>query len=264
MAWFAFTLLSLGLAANVSLICYFLVHDFKWKNIHILTFNLAISDLLQVISTAIATAMKRILKTDIEFLMEMSAHWFISVSIFHIILLAAERLIAVRAPFWAKVNLTKRRTIIASVLVWVGQAITHIAAILLLIYCTSQNDWEGRVYEAMYIFSWSSLVMSIGIFVLYSYIKYLLLKQIKRHRRSLRKEMSTFIYCTAIALAFVITFCPFDIAMISYGYGSKRFPETETIFVLMNNIFNPLLFLAKELVDRKQKQKPRLTEADRE
>ena len=254
MAWVAFILLPLGFVANVCLIYHFLVYDFKWKNMHILTFNLATSDLLQIIATAIAIAMRKILKNDIEFIMEVSTQWFISVSIFHIFLLAAERLLSIKAPFWAQTNLSKHRTTIASALVWVGQAFIHSAGILVLIYCTHEKKWEERIYDSMYVFSWNSLIMSGGILLLHSYVTFILINQSRHQKRRLKKELSTFIYCTAIALAFVTTHCPFNVSMVRDGYGREKMPKTGNILILINNILNPLLYLAKELVDRKQKQ----------
>ena len=166
MAWLVlFTVMSLGLIINLFLMIYLLSYYKKWKNLQILTFNLAISDFLQQITMATVTfhIKKRIMNQVIDIIVVACAHYFITVSVFHIIVLAAERLIAIRAPFWARVNLTKRRTTIASVLGWLMLGIAHISGFLIIIYCVNRKGFEEIVYQAMYINSCLGLTMSCGI-----------------------------------------------------------------------------------------------------
>ena len=87
----------------------------------------------------------------------------------------------------------------------------------------------------------------------YSYIKFLVLKRVRKHNEGklTRKQLTTLFYCTALAVTFLVSFLPISIAAIINGANAEKIPQTEAMLTLLSGIFNPLLLLFKARFDAK-------------
>ena len=180
----------------------------------------------------ITIALKREIAVLYTNLIFYAINWFFGLDrVLMLVLLAGQRFLAVYLPLKAKLLLTKRRTYISMLIVYIfslGKVCTVSAAAALGVI---KRERSSRAF--ILVFAGNSLLMMLCYLAIF-----IRLYRLKREGR--KKKMRPYLFCFFITVSNLVSTIP----MIVWIYGIKT-DYVPRYLVWLDSIFNPLLYITK-------------------
>lgn len=238
------TLHSLSLLFNI-LVVFTILRRWKERGRYrVMAFSIALSDILFSIINLPIYITNFILHNGSNTLVVFM--FLFHVSLCHIVLLALERFVAIVAPIYAKVNITKGVTEKLLIAIW----IVLLTGYVTLGFCVGyvQKVEEFVQNNLLVGFAWLMLVATVFVGSLYAVVVYKLWNMRQpgevQNKEQKRKHMKAVIYCLCLTVCFVLSHILFAVLKIC---GKTLIYEAH-LLIILNAPCNALCFLIKERI----------------
>ena len=228
----------------VTMILYSTFKNRKKSVSKLLTLSLGCSDLLTGLCIVLYYILESYLYSSTVLLaLSLIISFTICVSLLHAFALTADRLMAISFPFRYRDRSFRLPGVKVIIAIWL-LSVSITALSLVKVY------YFGLVLSFIIILT--GLFMPVAYCIIFFKLRNLSKRQQQRNsqsqRHSIQKERKRAVYCVLIVAGFII--CSFPLAIVTcfdIGTGDPHIASFPVFLIMMNAVWNPILFLLKKL-----------------